>query len=258
MGIKSEDEFIPADEWLDPRIDLTMGRRGIPYLDWGINRGRDWIRKQEDGGPYLPAMKPFFYKSQRYLYSTKTGWMTGVNANNYRYIRFAHVLLWRAEVAASEGDLAKARDLVNMIRQRAGNEVVMGKVEIFRLPKSVYPWGNEGDVDFTKPAANYKVGTYIAFASKDEAMRAVQWEQRLEFATEGMRFFDLRRWDKLPNKIGGQSMSEILNSYSEADLKVRPVFMRGAVFSETDKFMPIPKSQLEMQPGVLVQRPEYK
>jgi hypothetical protein len=113
-------------------------------------------------------------------------------------------------------------------------------------------------VDFTEAAANYKVGTYTAFTNKDEAMHAVQWEQRLEFATEGMRFFDLRRWDKLPNKIGGQSMAEILNGFAEADLKVRPVFMRGAIFSETDKFMPIPKSQLEMQPGVLVQRPEHK
>ncbi|HCE57312.1 MAG TPA: RagB/SusD family nutrient uptake outer membrane protein [Prolixibacteraceae bacterium] len=257
LGIRSEDEFIPTNEWLDPRIDWTLGRRGIPYLDWGIMRGRDWIRKQEDGGPYLPAMKPFFYKSQRYIYSTKTGWMTGVNANNFRYIRFAHVLLWRAEVAASEGDLPKARDLVNMVRQRAGNEVVLGKVKIYRLPKSVYPWGTEGDVDFTQPAANYKIGTYTAFASKEEAMKAVQWEQRLEFATEGMRFFDLRRWDKLPNKIGGKSMAEILNGFAIGDLRTRS-FMAGAVFSESDKYMPVPQTQLDFQPGILVQRPEYK
>lgn len=56
--------------------------------------------------------------------------MTGVNANNYRYIRYAHVILWRAEVAAFERDLGKARELVNLIRERAGNEVVMGKVLI--------------------------------------------------------------------------------------------------------------------------------
>jgi hypothetical protein len=221
-------------------------------------RGRDWIRKQEDGGPYLPAMKPFFYKSQRYLYSTNTGWMTGVNANNYRCIRFAHVLLWRAEVAASEGDLAKARDLVNLVRQRAGNEVVMGKVKIYRLPKSAYPWGNEGDVDFTKPAANYKVGLFSGFSSSDEAMHAVQWEQRLEFATEGMRFFDLRRWDKLPGRIGGKSMADVLNGFAAADLRVRAAFMAGANFSEGDKYQPIPQSQLDLQPGVLEQRPEYK
>ncbi|KAF0236221.1 MAG: hypothetical protein FD181_2929 [Prolixibacteraceae bacterium] len=53
-------------------------------------------------------------------------------------------------------------------------------------------------------------------------------------------------------------MSEILNGFAEADLRVRPVFMRGAVFSETDMFMPVPKSQLDLQPGILVQRPEYK
>ena len=73
QGIKSEEEFIPSDHPLDPRIDWTMGRRGIPYLDWGIMRGYDWIRHQEDGGPYLPAMKPFFYKYQRYSLSTKQG-----------------------------------------------------------------------------------------------------------------------------------------------------------------------------------------
>ena len=256
-GIRSEDEFIPTDEWLDPRIDWTMGRRGIPYLDWGIMRGRDWIRKQEDGGPYLPAMKTFFYKSQQYQYSTKTGWMTGVNANNYRYIRFSHVLLWRAEVAATEGDLTNVRDLVNLLRQRAANEVVMGKVKIHRLPKSVYPWGSAGDIDFTQPAANYKIGTYSSFANKDEAMKAVQWEQRLEFATEGMRFFDLIRWDNLPGKIGGKSMAEILNSFVTGDLRIRS-FMNGANFGEADKYQPIPQSQLDLQPGVLEQRPEHK
>ena len=258
MSIRSEDEFVPANDPLDPRIDWTLGRRGIPYLDWGVMRGRDWIRKQEDGGPYLPAMKPFFYKAQRYIYSTKTGWMTGINANNYRYIRYAHILLWRAEVAAAEGDLNTAKVLINKIRDRAGNEKVMGRVQVFKLPKSFYPWGAEGDVDFTQPAANYKIGTYTAFADKYEAMKAVQWEQRLEFATEGMRFFDLRRWDNLPDKIGGKSMAEILNSFAAADLRIRPSFMRSASFDERDKYQPIPQSQLDMQPGVLKQRPEYK
>jgi starch-binding outer membrane protein, SusD/RagB family len=92
------------------------------------------------------------------------------------------------------------------------------------------------DIDWTQPAANYKIGTYTAFANKDEAMTAVQWEIRLEFATEGMRFFDLRRWDKLPGKIGGKSMADILNGFAAADLRVRADFMKGATFSEVDKY----------------------
>lgn len=258
-GIGSEATFVPDDVTpVDPRLDFTVSRRGIPYKDWGVNRGASWVRKQSEGGPYLPVAKPFFKKSQRYTLSTTTGWQTGINANNYRYLRYSHILLWRAEVAAFEGDVAKAKDLVNMIRERAGNDKVMGKVKKFELPTSFYPWGADGDVDFTQPAANYKIGTYTAFANKDEAMKAVQWEQRLEFATEGMRFFDLRRWDNLPGKIGGKSMAQLLNDFATADLRVRASFMSGANFSAGDKYQPIPQSQLDLQPGVLEQRPEYK
>lgn len=257
-GINSGATFVPAEDLLDPRLDFTVSRRGIPYKDWGINRGSDWVRKQSEGGPYLPAPKPFFKKSERFTLSTTTGWQTGINANNYRYLRYTHILLWRAEVAAFEGDLPKALALVNQIRDRADNEVVMGKVKIYELPASVYPWGKEGDVDFTKPAANYKIGLYTAFANKKDAMRAVQWEQRLEFATEGMRFFDLRRWDNLPADVKGKDMATILNEFAAADLRIR-AFMTGANFSAAaDKYQPIPQGQIDLQSGVIEQRPEYK
>ena len=153
-----------------------------------------------------------------------------------------------------------------MIRDRADNEVVKGKVTISNLPGSVYPWGKNttdddyltgGAVDWNKPAANYKIGLYTSFANSNEAMIAVQWEQRLEFATEGMRFFDLRRWDNLPNKIGGKSMAEVLNTFAAADARIRPSFMSGANFSEGDKYQPIPQNQLDLQPDVLEQRPGY-
>jgi hypothetical protein len=254
-GITSSEEFIPATDLLDPRIDFTMGRRGLPYMDWGIMRGQDWIRDQAWGGPYVTVEKTFFYKSERGSLSTTTGWQTGINANNFRYLRLGHILLWRAEVAASEGDLATALKYVNMIRTRADKEKVMGKVSLYKLGD---PAINTGDawkqyVDFTVPAANYKIGTYTAFANKDEAMRAVQWEQRLEFATEGMRFFDLRRWDKA--KPG--SMKATLEAFAVADQRVRPLVMKGATFDEKDKYMPVPQVQLDLQPGVLKQNTGY-
>jgi len=34
--------------------------------------------------------------------------------------------------------------------------------------------------------------------------------------------------------------------------------MQGANFSDADKYQPIPQGQLDLQPGVLEQRPEYK
>jgi hypothetical protein len=255
QGIASTADFVPATDLLDPRIDFTMGRRGLPYMDWGIMRGMDWIRDQSWGGPYVTVEKTFFYKSERNSLSTTTGWQTGINANNFRYLRLGHILLWRAEVAASEGDLATALKYVNQIRARADNEKMMGLVVgLTKLPVSV----NTGDdwkkyVDFTKPAANYKVGVYASFPDKAFAMKAVQWENRLEFATEGMRFFDLRRWDKASPGF----MAKTLNDFAKNDLRVRPDVMKGATFDEKDKYQPIPQTQMDLQPGVLKQNTGY-
>jgi hypothetical protein len=141
----------------------------------------------------------------------------------------------------------------------------MGKVLITKLPRSVYPWGegstdkdylSGGAVDWNQPAAHYKIGLYPPFNGKNEAMRAVQWEQRLEFATEGMRFFDLRRWDKLPAGMR-VDMAKTLNDFAQADQRIRR-YMRGAVFSEYDKYQPIPQNQIDWQSGVLEQNPGYK
>ena len=115
-----------------------------------------------------------------------------------------------------------------------------------------------GSVDWNVPAANYRVGLYEEpFGGRAEAMRAVQWEQRLEFATEGHRFFDLRRWDNLPSELNSMPMAETLNSFAQADTRTRS-FMSDAVFNPVrDKYMPIPQSQIDMQPGVLEQNPGY-
>ena len=86
-------------------------------------------------------------------------------------------------------------------------------------------------------------------------MRAVQWEQRLEFATEGRRFFDLRRWDELPAGMR-VDMAATLNAFQQADLRIRP-FMKDANFSDKDKFMPVPQGQIDLQKGVIVQNPDY-
>lgn len=54
FGIKSNEPFTPDEGNLDPRLDHSVGRRGIPYLDWQDHPGHDWILQQEYGGPYSP------------------------------------------------------------------------------------------------------------------------------------------------------------------------------------------------------------
>jgi hypothetical protein len=74
-------------------------------------------------------------------------------------------------------------------------------------------------------------------------------EIRLEFATEGHRFFDLRRWT---------IDEEVLNDYIARDIQFR-TYMQGAVYDpEKDDYWPLPASQIELQKKVLFQDPSYK
>ena len=246
MGVKSNELFVQDTvQTVDPRLDFTVGRRGVPYLDWGIERGNDWIRDQGNAGPYV-YKKNMFLKSEQSTYQTTTGWATGVNANNYRAYRLAHILLWRAEVAIEENDLVKATTLVNMLRTRAANKKVMGRCRTFILT------GQTGlKVDNSKPAANYLIGDYPTFPDKAYALKAVQMEARLEFGMEGHRHFDLVRWGIADATI---------NAYLTTDRLFRSLFggVKPAVFTANkNEYWPIPQGQIDLQPGVLTQNPGY-
>lgn len=243
MGKGSGDDFTPTDHLIDPRVDFIVARRGVDFLGWGIHPGNDWIREQNNGGPFMT--KIFMHKaSEQSLNLNGNGFYNG---KNYRMMRYASILLWRAEVAIAENDLDYARDLVNMIRNRAKNSTpVMG------LCTSTKDLLKSPVVDYTKPAANYKIEPYpetgFPFDTPANALKAVQEETRLEFACQNHRFFDLRRWGIL---------AETLNAYIAEDITFR-TFMQGAVFNDTeDDYWPIPQSQMDLQAGVLTQDPAY-
>jgi starch-binding outer membrane protein, SusD/RagB family len=247
MGITSNQTFVQDTVTpVDPRLDLTVGRRGVPYLDWGIMRGSTWIRDQGNAGPYLNK-KNMFLKKDKGTLSTTTGWATGVNSNSYRAIRYAHVLLWRAEVAAETGDLVTATSLVNQIRTRAQAEKVMGRCRTFVLSSQT---GLK--IATSVPAANYLVNPYPAtFANLDAARKAIRTEQRLEMAMEGFRFFDLVRWGIAQTTI---------SAYIEQDKAFRSLLggTKPAVYaSPKNDYWPLPQTQVDLQPGVLTQRAGY-
>ena len=247
MNILSTDYFVQDTITpVDPRLDLTIGRRGVPYLDWGIMRGSTWIRQQNHAGPYLDKKK-MFRKSQMGTLSDATGSTT--NAINYRIIRYSHILLWRAEVAveSTPADFAYATTLVNMIRTRANNEKVMGRCRTFILQSQT---GLK--VDNNVAAANYRVSPYPTdFPDLNYARKAIRMEMRLEFALEGHRHFDLVRWGIAEPTI---------NAYFDQDRAFRSLFggVNPAVFiPNKNEYWPIPQTEIDLQPGILTQNPGY-
>jgi len=233
---------------VDPRLDFTVARRGIPFLDWGIFRGSAWISDQLFAGPYL-GKKGMFLKKDKKTLSTTTGWATGVNTNSYRAIRYAHVLLWRAEVAAesSTPDFAYATTLINMVRTRADNQKLMGRCRTFILMSQT-----DLVVDNSVLAANYMVNPYpTTFANLDYARKAIRMEMRLEFAMQGFRHFDLVRWG---------IAAPTINAYLNQDRAFRTLFggVTPAVFTEgQDEYWPLPQIQVDLQPGILTQNLGY-
>ena len=239
MGTLSTEEFVPTDQPLDPRLDWTVGRRGVPYLDWGMHTGNEWIRSQVNGGPYNTKKQMYSKEDQAFASHDAFSRATAIN---YRAYRYAHVLLWRAECAVEEGDLETARQLVNQVRQRASDDFVMGRTTTYAFDPSI-----EADVDFSQPAANYLLGEYPSFPDQEYARAAVRMELRLETALEGNRFFDLVRWG-----IDG----EVLPEYVKNESAFR-VFMQGSNYNpEKNDHWPLPQTQIDIQEA-LTQDPAY-
>ena len=156
---------------VDPRLDWTVGRRGVNFLDWGMMPGQIWIRDQGYSGPYI-GKKWMYYLGEEGSTTHSTS-RRSVN-NNFRMLKFSSVVLWLAECEAELGNLAAAETYVNMIRSRAKT----GSVQDASVNYVVNP---------------YPAGTFAA-KGKDYSMNAIYMENRLEFAMEGHRFFDLVRW----------------------------------------------------------------
>lgn len=221
QGVPSKTAFTPDAGRLDPRLDHTVGRRGVPYLDWQDHPGQDWIRNQPNGGPYSPK-KFTYYRSDVGKFQDNSSWTPGYTALNFPIIRFADVLLMAAEAEIEVGTLPKALEYTNMVRKRAAN------------PAGFVTKGGA-------PAANYVIAEYPAtvFASKESARAAVRFERRLELGDEGHRFFDLVRWG---------IAEPTLNAYFAYEGTKLPTALGGSKFTANqDEYLPIPQAQIDIQ-----------
>lgn len=201
---------------VDPRLDFTFGRIGMPWRSYMYNE--KWCRNFEMYGQYS-GKKPYPSPDSPYVKVGIVPW--GASSLNCLLIRYADVVLMKAEALIEQNkDLEQARLLINQVRAKAARSV----------DSSYTP------VDCNPMVANYAVSEYPATGwSQDYARRAVRMERRLELAMEGHRWFDLVRWGDVVTTM---------NNYYASEVKIRSYY-EGANLTEDEIYFPIPLNQLD-------------
>jgi starch-binding outer membrane protein, SusD/RagB family len=239
MGLTSDQPFTTDAGNIDPRLDWTIARRGIPVHDWGLHPGNNWIRDQGSAGPYSNK-KNIYWQATAGTYSDQSSWAPG-SAINENVIRFADVLLMAAECEAQLGDYAQAETYVNFVRARAANPINI----LYQYKNNSAPLNGFS----TTPAAKYVISPYPAgYFTAANALPAVYFERKLELACEGQRFFDLSRWG-----IAGPT----LNAYFAYEGKIKGDLSTGNFTVGKNEYYPIPQAQIDLSNGLLKQNPGY-
>src|SRR5690554_3266767 len=222
-------DYFNAYTW-DPRFSHTIGVPGHPWkYDPDLIFESRGIRNGFEYG-WLKSVKELPHPGcDCLLYD---GWQ--FNSMNKRMIRYDEVLLWKAEVLIQLDRVSEALEPINKIRQRAANSALQ------------LIWADGS------PIMDYHVELYRPGENcvwdKEFAWKALQWENRLEMAAEGRRFFDLQRWGTL---------EETMNYYFSVE-RERFTWMANARFTEgRDEFFPIPQPQINWAKGNYTQNPGY-
>jgi hypothetical protein len=220
-----ENYTVGSTQTVDPRLFETVGVPGTPYMfnpSFMIAESNAWSRSGGTFG-YFVSLKQNVDPSltDNYLYLCDSQWASSMNRIVFRY---ADVLLMRAEAQAQLGQTSEAIALVNQVRQRANDMTKSSVVSNYQ----------------TKYGVHYSVGMYHGSYTKDEAMKIVKMERRLELAMESERFFDLVRWG---------DAATVLNKYYSTESE-QMNFLSGSQFTANkNEYLPVPWEQMAASNG---------
>ena len=212
---------------VDPRLYHTVAIPGLPWKYSGdLTYQESWNRSPGTYG---------YFASLKENVDPACGCVVNIdpfygNTKNRIQIRYADVLLMRAEALIELGQHSQALPIINQIRQRAGQSTAL-----------------ISDYATNLNIAQYVDGTNCNW-TQDYAREALRWERRLELAMEGSRFFDLVRWG---------IADQVLNAYYTEEQDDRSYYNEAFFDKNAEEYVPIPLAQINFSQGVYKQNLGY-
>lgn len=205
---------------VDPRLDFTVGRLGMPFR--GHTYNKKWCRAYDIYGEYS-GKKGLIDPSSPDMVQ---GFPWGASALNYCIIRYSDIVLLKAEALIEQNkQLDEARTLINDVRKKAQRSID----------------GNYTPQDLDPFNANYNVGLYPSEGwTQEYARKAVRMERRLELAMEGNRWFDLLRWNTAVSTV---------NAYMQSEKRYH-TYYAGNSISEDELYFPVPYEEVNNSNGL--------
>lgn len=205
---------------VDPRLDFTVGRLGMPFR--GHTYNKKWCRAYDIYGEYS-GKKGLIDPSSPDMVQ---GFPWGASALNYCIIRYSDIVLLKAEALIEQNkQLDEARTLINDVRKKAQRSIDGGYT-----PQDLDPFN-----------ANYNVGLYPSEGwTQEYARKAVRMERRLELAMEGNRWFDLLRWNTAVSTV---------NAYMQSEQRYH-TYYAGNSISENELYFPVPYEEVNNSNGL--------
>lgn len=211
---------------VDPRLYHTVALPGVPYkYDKKNIFDESWTRNKAVYGLYSSL------KENVALNDPSSVLIDPFRANtkNKIVIRYADVVLMRAEALIELDREKEALPLINEIRERAKKST--------------------GLIDY---AENVDIALYVDNVNcnwtKPYAREALRWERRLELAMESQRFFDLVRWG---------IADSVINSFYKEEAPKRTYYEDAHFEKNRAEYVPIPQQQINFSKQVYKQNYGY-
>lgn len=190
------DEFeVTAGDVVDPRLDYSVGRAGVPWID---------------GTTFDPSQSSTGYLQRKHEQPKNEEPIIGDASLNYVYLRYADILLMKAEALNELGQTPEALVPLNQVRKRARESYLY-------------------DVDLPGYGATPADLLPDVAGTQQEVRDAIRHERRVELGLEFHRYFDLMRQGE---QLAVQALQGTLFNYN------------------THRYFLIPQSEIDTNPAI--------